>query len=539
MAIAICGIYFLKKLNRSNWLIAQVLIGVFLALPSLVILSVLLGPYSETWIHLRNTLLINYVANSTILMVGVGLGTIFIGVGTAWLVAMCEFPGRNFLNWGLLLPLAMPTYIIAYAYTDLLDVLGPIQAALRIALDWKVGEYVFPPIRSIGGAIFVMSFVLYPYVYLLARIAFLNQSGGLIETGRSLGLNSWQCFWKIALPIARPAIVAGLSLALMETLADFGTVEYFGISVFTTGIFRTWYGLGDLQTAAQLSAMLLLAVLVLMMLERISREKLRFFNPSENLGIRRHQLSKALGNFCCFLAFIPVCIGFLFPALRLLVLATENGLSSINLDFLTLIWNSFSIATSSAALCLSLALLLVYGKRLASGKISVAALRLSTSGYAIPGTVIAIGVLMVFSIIDDAIDIFLSGSILALLFAYTVRFIALSAQSIESGLEQIRPNIDESSQILGATSFKTIRSIHFPLIRGSMITASLLVFVDVLKELPATLILRPFDFNTLAVKTYELAGDERLADASLPALTIVLAGIIPVMLLTKNLSGRG
>ena len=529
----------MAKLKSSNWLLGQVLIGIFLALPSLFILSDLLGPYSETWEHLRDTVLISYIANSTILLVGVGLGTLFIGVGTAWLVAMCEFPGRNFLSWGLLLPLAMPTYIIAYAYTDLMDVLGPIQTGLRMAFDWEVGEYVFPPIRSIGGAIFVMSFVLYPYVYLLARIAFLNQSGSLIETGRSLGLNSWQCFRKIALPIARPAIVAGLSLALMETLADFGTVEYFGIGVFTTGIFRTWYGLGDLQTASQLSAMLLLAVLALMMLERISREKLRFYNPTKNLRTSRHQLSKALGNFCFSLGMIPVCVGFLFPALRLLALSAKDGLSSINLDFLVLIWNTFSIAASASILCLSLAVLLVYGKRLTSGKISAAALRLATSGYAIPGTVIAIGVLMVLSFIDHVTNVFVSGSILALLFAYTVRFIAISTQSIESGLEQIRPNIDESSQILGATSFRMIRSIHFPLIRGSMITASLLVFVDVLKELPATLILRPFDFNTLAVKTYELAGDERLADASLPALTIVMAGIIPVILLTKNLSKTG
>ncbi len=529
----------MKKLNRYYWLIAQVLIGISLALPSLVILSHLFAPYSETWIHLRNTVLPDYITNSIILLVGVGLGTTFLGVGAAWLIAMCEFPGRNFLNWGLLLPLAMPSYIIAYAYTDLLDVLGPIQTALRYVFDWEVGNYNFPPIRSIGGAIFVMSFVLYPYIYLLARIAFRNQSIDLIETGRSLGLNSWQCFWRIALPIARPAIVAGLSLALMEALADFGTVEYFGVHVFTTGIFRTWYGLGDLQTAAQLSAMLLIVVLALMTLERISRQKLRFYDQSLNLRVRRHRISKYVGYFCCFLVFIPVCIGFFFPAARLLVLAIESGFSSINLEFIALIWNTFSVALLASLLCISLAIILVYGKRLVSGKISATCLRLATSGYAIPGTVIAIGILMVLLTIDRVLNIFLTGSILALLFAYTARFIALSAQSIESGLEQISPSIDESSQMLGVTSFKTIRSIHFPLLRGSIMTASLLVFVDVLKELPATLILRPFDFNTLAVKTYELAGDERLSDASLPALTIVLAGIIPVILLTRNISRAG
>ncbi len=539
---------FRRLASGSYWRVALVATAAVLSVPVLVIVASLLQPYSSAWQHLADTVLGDYLTNSALLMLGVGVGTFLLGVSAAWLTAMCEFPGRRFFTWALLLPMAIPAYIIAYTYTGLLDFGGPVQSALRDTFGWGYGDYYFPEIRSLGGAICMLSLVLYPYVYLLVRVAFLEQSTAVLEASRSLGKTPWQTLFQVALPMARPAIVAGLSLALMETLADYGTVEYFGVSAFTTGIFRTWYGLGELGTAAQLSAVLLLFVFVLIVLERWSRRRMRFHHHAAQAEPSRIQLSGVRAALAFGLALTIFSFGFLLPAGQLSVWVVGSWQSGASENFLNLVVNSFALAAVAALACLALALLLGYGKRLHPGSVEQGAVRISSMGYAVPGTVIAVGVLIPFAWLDTAIDdlarqwfnvstgLLLSGTLFALVFAYVVRFLSVSLQSVEAGLAKIRPSIDESARSLGRSPGGVLRDIHLPMLRGSLLTALLLVFVDVLKELPTTLILRPFNFNTLAVRTYELASDERLAEAALPALAIVAIGLLPVILLTRSIT---
>jgi iron(III) transport system permease protein len=512
-----------------------------------VIIASLLGPYSDTWGHLIDTVLAEYVLNSMLLMLGVGAGTLVLGVSAAWLTAMCEFPGRRFFSWALLLPMAMPAYIIAYTYTGMLDYAGPAQTLLRDSFGWSFGDYWFPQIRSLGGAICMLSLVLYPYVYLLVRVAFLEQSTAVLEASRNLGKTPWQTLFLVALPLARPAIAAGVSLALMETLADYGTVAYFGVSTFTTGIFRTWYGLGELQTAAQLAAFMLLFVFTLLILEKRSRARLRFHKSSARSFPARIPLRgwRAAISFAIALGILTA--GFLLPAAQLGFWAAGSYADVLDQAFLQLVGNSFLLAATASLCCLLLALLLGYGRRLYPGRAETIATRVAGMGYAVPGTVIAVGVLIPFAWIDNSIDswlrqqfgvssgLLLSGTLAALVFAYVVRFLAVSLQTVEAGLARIRPGIDETARSLGHSPLAVLRRIHLPMLQGSLLTALLLVFVDVLKELPTTLILRPFNFNTLAVRAHELASDERLAAAALPAIAIVLIGLLPVILMNRSM----
>jgi iron(III) transport system permease protein len=527
------------------WRASLILVAILIATPVLVIIASLAQPFSDVWQHLLDTVLKDYVTNSLLLMLGVGVGTLLLGVSGAWLTAMCEFPGRKIFNWALLLPMAMPAYIIAYTYTGLLDFAGPLQSALRDSFELGYGDYWFPQIRSLGGAICMLSLVLYPYVYLLSRVAFMEQSTAVLEASRTLGRGPWRTLFEVALPLARPAIIAGLSLALMETLADYGTVEYFGVNTFTTGIFRTWYGLGELQTAAQLSALLLLFVFALVILERWSRIRMRYHLNSARAKPSRLKLTGWRAGLSFSLIFVTVFLGFILPACQLLLWSLPNWGTALDSDFFQLVGNSFLLAGMASVCCLVIALLLSYGKRLHPGKLEVSSVRISGMGYSVPGTVIAVGVLIPFAWFDNRVDEFLSqyfdissglllsGTVAALVFAYVVRFLSVSLQSVESGLLKIRPTIDESARSLGLSPMRVLRRVHIPMLRGSLLTALILVFVDVLKELPTTLILRPFNFNTLAVRSYELASDERLADAATPALAIVLIGLIPVILMTR------
>jgi iron(III) transport system permease protein len=524
-------------------------VALLLALPVLVVLGYALVPSQEVWRHLAETVLADYVTNSLLLMVGVAIGTLVGGVGTAWLTSMCQFPGRGVFEWALLLPMAMPAYIIAYTYTGMLDFAGPVQTAIRDWTGWGYGDYWFPEIRSLEGAAVMLALVLYPYVYLLTRAAFLSQSLCVLDVSRTLGNGPWRTFFTVALPLARPAIVAGLSLALMETLADYGTVQYFGVATFTTGIFRTWFGLDDAAAAAQLSAMLLGFVFVLIAVERFSRREARYHHTSQrHQAIQRHRLrgwhAAAAMAFCL----LPLALGFLLPAGQLAVWAFTVAETRLDADFLRLIANSLKLAALAALLALVLALLLGYGRRLQPTRAVSAAVRLAGLGYAVPGTVIAVGVIIPFAWIDNSVDawmraqfgvstgLILSGTLIALLFAYLVRFLAVALQTVEAGLGQIRPSMDEAGRSLGYRPGQVLARVHIPMLRGTLLTAVLLVFVDVLKELPATLILRPFNFNTLAVRAYELASDERLADTAPAALTIVLAGLVPVILLSRSIT---
>ena len=532
---------------RDIWRWAVLLPALLLALPVLVIFASLLTPQTDIWQHLRQTVLADYVLNSMLLAGGTGLGALFIGTGTAWLVSQYQFVGRRYLEWLLLLPLAMPAYIIAYTYTGMLDFAGPLQSLLRELTGWRYGDYWFPEIRSLGGAVLMLTLVLYPYVYMLARTAFREQSLSLLEASRTLGLTPRQHFWQVALPLARPAILTGTALAMMEAFADYGTVQYFGVATFTTGIFRTWFGMGSQLAAAQLAAMLTGFVLMLLLLERWSRRKVRYYHQGQRslAGLRR-QLTLPKQLVLLVVCLLPLLLGFVVPALQLCHWALSNYQLTLNSQFASLVWNSFTLAALAAVIAVVLALLFAYGKRLRRDVFVQAPVRLAALGYAVPGTVIAIGVMLPLAYLDGQIDLLaerwfgvrtgliFSGTLFALLLAYSVRFLAVSLHSVEAGLERIKPSMDNAARSLGCSPLQVLQKVHVPLLRGSVLTALLLVFVDVLKELPATLLLRPFNFNTLAVRTYELASDERLADAALPALAIVLVGLLPVILLARS-----
>ena len=523
--------------------------ALILSLPILTIAFSVFEPPGENWQHLKDTVLPEYLGNSLLLTFGVGSGTLLIGVSTAWLTAMCRFPGKNLFVWLLLLPMAMPAYIVAYTYTGMFDFAGPVQTTIRDWTGWRYQEYYFPQIRSMGGAIAMLSLVLYPYVYLLGRSTFLEQSVGVMEVSRTLDCGPWTVFYRVALPLARPAIVAGLSLALMETLADYGTVAYFGLGVFTTGIFRTWFGLGDYTSAAKLAALLMLFVFALIIMERVSRNKAQYHNSSGKLtrfSEYRLQGFKAWGAFA--ICAIPIFLGFFLPAAQLSLWAMETWSEMVDDRFFELIRNSFLLGLGAALISVILALFLGYGKRILPGKTTIVSIRTASIGYAIPGTVIAVGVIIPFAWLDVRIDafmkssfgissgLFFSGTIVAVMFAYVVRFLAISLQTVESGLDKIKPSMDDAARSLGYRPRETLFKIHIPLMKSSTLTALMIVFVDVMKELPATLILRPFDFNTLAVRAFELASDERLADSSTAALTIVIVGLLPVIFLSKTIS---
>jgi len=537
-------------LKRHGLSFFAVTVAALLMLPVLVILSYLIKADGALWQHMFETVLNDYLINSLLLLLGVGSGVLLLGVPTAWLTSMCDFPGRRWLSWALLLPLAVPAYIIAYTYTGLLDFAGPVQTWIRDITGLGYGDYWFFEIRSLGGAIVMMSLVLYPYVYLMARAAFLEQSVSSIEVGCSLGYSRWRALWSLALPMARPAIVAGLSLALMETLADYGTVQYFGVSTFTTGIFRTFYGYGDTAAAAQLAASLLAFVILLVMLERYSLRRARYHSAAESRA--RADLIPLTGSkafLALMICLVPLGFGFVIPAGQLLWWAVFEA-EPLGWEFVNLAWNSFCLAFLAALVAVTLAILLAYAQRAWPIKPVRGVLAMSGFGYALPGTIIAIGVLIPLAWIDhriialfegwgwDSPGLILSGSLIALLFAYTVRFLAVALGSVQAGLEKIKPSLDYAGRSMGHSPLAILRKIHVPLMRSSVLTAVLIVFVDVLKELPATLILRPFNFNTMAVRAYELASDERLVDAAPASIMIVLVGLIPVLLLHASIARR-
>ncbi|MEZ5841238.1 MAG: iron ABC transporter permease [Hyphomicrobiales bacterium] len=535
--------------RKSVWQGAVLALAAMIGLPVAVVLAVALAPAGDVWRHLAGTVLGDYVANSLLLMAGVAIGTFIGGVGCAWLASMCEFPGRRVFEWALLLPMALPAYIIAYTYTGLLEFAGPVQTGLRDLFGWQYGDYWFPNVRSLGGAVVMLSLVLYPYVYLLARAAFLSQSICVLDVARTLGNGPWRTFFTVALPLARPAIVAGMSLALMETLADYGTVQYFGVPTFTTGIFRTWYGLNDVAAAAQLATILLAFVVALVVLERLSRRRARFHHTTgRHQDIRRIRLSGLKAAAAFLFCFIALAFGFLVPAGQLAWWSVLVAGREVDARFLLLLWHSVELGAIAAVLSVAIALFLGYARRLFGTRKIRLAVDFAGMGYAVPGTVIALGVVIPFAFLDNRIDavmratfgvstgLFLTGTIIALVSAYIVRFLAVSLQTVNAGLDRIRPSLDEAGRSLGLRPAEVVRRIHVPMLEGSLLTALLLVFVDVLKELPATLILRPFNFNTLAVRAFEMASDERLAEAGPAALTIVAAGIIPVVVLSRSIT---
>ena len=528
------------------WALLALPLAALLAAALLAVLAAAAGPVGAASRYIAGTTLPEMLGNSALLALGVGAITAALGTLTAWLVTACRFPGRRVLEVALLLPMAMPAYVCGYAYTWLLDVAGPVQTALRDATGLRWGQYWFPEIRSLPGAALMLGLVLYPYVYLLCRTAFTQQSLGLVEAARMLGHSLAGCFFRLALPMARPAIAGGVALALMETLADFGTVQHFGIRTFTTGVYEAWFSLGDRGAASQLAACLMGLAALLLVFERASRGGRRFHPTTAREAPLRPAPLRGWRAAAAFLACaLPVALGFLVPAGTLLVLMLQVGDPLSPERFLPFARNSMTLAALAALLAVLLAALLGWAARLHPRASQRAALRIAGLGYALPGSVIAVGTLVPLGLFDNALDgwmrarfgistgLLLSGGIAALVFAYLVRFLAVALSAVEAGLARLRPSLREAARSLGAGPAGAVLRVELPLARGSLLTAGLLVFVDTMKELPATLIIRPFDFDTLAVRVHNLAADERLAEASTSALLIVLAGLLPVLALTR------
>lgn len=540
----------LQKLEQlDRWTLFAFAVAAIIGAPILTVILLALTDTSDIWEHLFSTVLGTYVEQTLLLMIGVGTGTMVLGTGTAWLVTMCRFPGSKIFEWALLLPLAVPSYVLAFVITDQLEYAGTFQSTLRDLFGWsRPQDYWFPEIRSMSGAVVVMTLVLYPYVYLLARAAFLEQSVCALEVARTLGKSAWGSFVSVALPLARPSIVVGVTLVLMEVLNDFGTVDYFAVQTFTAGIFDVWLNMNSVRGAAQLSTVLLTFVLVLIVLERVARQGRRFHSTSTKYSeLPSYRLNGARALAAILMCGLPVMLGFILPATILLGYALQFYQETLSADYFRFVFNSLMLSTSAAIIAVIIGLMLAYAVRLSASPWIKVAARAASIGYAVPGAILAVGVLWPIGAFDTLVSEFgdfvgigigavLTGTIAPVLYGYLVRFLALAYGAAEASLGRVTPNMDGAARTLGATPFGALKSVHFPLMRGSLITAGILVFVDCMKELPLTIILRPFNFDTLATFVYQYASDELLEESALGALTIVGAGIIPVILLSITIT---
>jgi len=533
------------RLPRGPWPLAAGAVALVVATPILVVVSSLVTPSLDIWSHLWQTQLLELIWNTLTLSVGVGGGVVLLGTGLAWLVTMYRFPGRAVFEWLLILPLAVPAYVIGFVYRGLFDYTGPVQSGLRRVFGPGIW---FPDIASFGGVVLVMTLVFYPYVYLLARTAFLEQSETTLEAARALGARRTAVFWRVALPLARPSIVAGLSLAVMEALADFGTVAIYGYNTFTVAIYRVWFGLFNRQAATELASLLLLFTGAIYAIERSWRGRARFYQterkarppaPTMLTGWRAWAASGAAGAV--------VGVSFLLPVTQLAIW-TVTGLTGPDFDdrYPGFMVNTVTLGAFAAILAVGAAVLVAYGLRLSRSRIVATCARIASMGYALPGSVIAVGVLGPLAFVDHGLDallrhtvgissgLLLTGSMGGLVFAYLVRFLAVSVQTVEASLVKVTPSMDMAGRSLGLSPGGVLRRIHLPLIRGGLCTGAILVFVDVIKEMPATLLLRPFGYETLAVRIWQFTSESFWEAAALPALTIVAAGMLPVLILARS-----
>ncbi|HEH9401465.1 TPA: iron ABC transporter permease [Aeromonas sobria] len=540
-------------MKNFGWITGSWATALLLGLPVIALLFSAFSAEGDLFRHLVDTVLLDYLANTLGLVVGVVLLSLLFGVPTAWLVAMCQVPGRRALQWALMLPMAMPSYIVAYVYTDLLDYSGPLQAGLRDIFGWNSPvDYWFPAIRSLGGAAWVLALVLFPYVYLLTRASFLEQSVSLIHSSRLLGCTPWQSFRRLSLPLARPAIMVAVSLVAMETLADFATVHFFAINTLTTAVYDTWLGYGSLATAAKLSCLMLLAVVLLIALERRSRSRQQVFQKSmgheQPLRYPLKGIRRALAGLWCWGL---VLAGFALPFVILLDYGVRYFELSWTPEFVRFAGNSLLISALTALLAMGIALLLGFFRRLDGGIKSLLPLRIAAMGYAMPGTVLAIGVLVPLTALDFAINdlaewlgrqgpgLLLTGTITAIVFGYLVRFVAIAIGSVESSMGKISPSLDMAARSLGQGDGAMLRRVHLPLVRRGLFAGAMLVFIESMKELPAALLLRPFNFDTLATHVYQFVSDEMLERGALGAIVIVLVGLLPLIWVNRSLDRPG
>ncbi len=528
-----------KSLRPLSRIAATVAVLAVLA-PILVVVFSWGSDQTEIWQHLIATQLSGLLRNTLVLLVGVGLSVSLLGISLAWLVVMCDFPGRAKFEWLLMLPMAVPAYVLAFVVLGLFDFTGPLQTFLSRQLGLPLVD-----VRHEVIVILVLALVLYPYVYMLSRSAFLSQSSDTIEAARSLGASAWGGFFRVALPMARPAIIAGVSLALMETLADFGTVAVFNYDTFTTAIYKAWFGFFSLQAAAQLASLLLLFVALTLLGEKRLRGKRRYVQGGKLHHHFRHELSPVRGWLVTVYCLLVLLVAFFLPVAQMLIWAFEVGAEQIDGRFLSLLWHSLSLALQAAMITVAIAALLSFTRWRASAR-QRTFFDLAQLGYALPGSVLAVGVVISFTAIEQQVLFplqsalgldnrsLLVGTVLALLAAYWIRFLAVASGPIDAALLRIKPSIPDAARTLGATPLQVLWRVYLPMLRPGLLTAAILVFVDVIKEMPATLLLRPYGWDTLAVRIYEMTSEGEWQRAALPALTIVLLGLVPVIISIKR-----
>ncbi|MGL6258422.1 ABC transporter permease [Vibrio sp. WXL210] len=530
------------------WKTSSLACALLLVLPILAIFFTAAGDADDVFAHLMLTVMPTYVVNTLVLVGGVMFLSLLLGIPSAWLMAMCRVPGAGVLQWALVLPLAMPGYIVGYIFTDWFDFAGPVQIMLRDMTGWGPGEYWFPDIRTLAGATWVLSLVLYPYVYLLARAAFMEQNVSLLQSARLLKCSTWESFVRISLPLARPSIAVGLSLVAMETIGDFGTVNYFSVSTLTTAVYDTWLGYSSLSAAAKISAVMLVFVVVLLSAERYSRRRQKLFQTTfsshEDVRYELHGWKKWLAAAWCWGL---VTIAFILPLGQLIKYAMAYFEQSWTSQFKEYAINSLQVSISAAVIATAVAIVVNFNHRLKASRSNVAAMRLSSMGYAVPGTVLAIGILVPVIALDHLVNdiarwmewgrpgLIFSGSMFAIVFAMVVRFSAVAIGSIESSLSKVSPSLDMASRTMGCDSNRMLWRVHLPLIRRGALIAGLLVFIEAMKELNAALLLRPFNFETLATYVYNFASDEQLELAAMPAVLLVLVGLIPLIVINRSL----
>lgn len=536
------------KEKNYLWKTSSGVLALLLVLPILAIFTTAVGETNELFSHLMSTVMPTYAFNTVALVAGTMALSLLFGIPSAWVMAMCRIPGERVLQWALVLPLAMPGYIVGYIFTDWFDFAGPIQILLRDLTGWGPGDYWFPDIRTLTGAIIVLSLVLYPYVYLLCRAAFMEQNVSLLQSARLLKCSPWESFRRISLPLVRPSIAVGLSLVAMETVGDFGTVSYFAVNTLTTAVYDTWLGYSSLTAAAKISAIMLVVVILLLSTERYSRRKQKLFqNQFSSREDFRYQLTgwkKWLAVSWCWGL---VCVAFIFPLGQLVIYAYKYFAQSWTAEFREYALNSLYVSLTAAVIGVLVALIVNFCQRVNPGRKSLAFMRLSSMGYAVPGTVLAIGVMVPVLFMDHLVNdvakymdwgrpgLIFSGSMFALIFAMVVRFSAVAIGSIESSLSKVSPSLDMASRTMGCNANTMLWRVHFPLVRRGALIAGLLVFIESMKELNAALLLRPFNFETLATYVYNFASDEHLELAAMPAVLLVLVGLVPLVIVNRSL----
>ncbi|BAJ00750.1 ABC transporter permease [Shewanella violacea] len=535
-------------LSRT-WSLAGYLIAAIIILPLLAIIAQAFVPDEDVFGHLFNTVLPTYIANTILLMLGVCIFALLIATPAAWLVAKCQFPGRKMFQWALLLPLAMPAYVVAYVYTDLLDYAGPVQKMLRLWFDWQApGDYYFPEVRSLGGASVVLALVLFPYIYLLARTAFMEQSSSLQHASRVMGCGPWQSFWRLSLPMARPALAVGASLVAMETAADFATVSYFAVPTLTTAVYDTWLGYGSLSAAAKLSAIMLLVVFSMIGFERFARRKQQLFQkqsgPNESSVSKLTGINAGLATAYCSLLLL---FSFLLPFAILLQYSWDYFDESWNAAFWQYSFNSLYIAAIVSVIAVFIGVLLIFIRRISPRASDILPSRLASTGYALPGTVLAIGILVPFTMLDFAVNdlyeyfgqagpgLVFTGSVFIIIFAFCIRFSAIAIGSVENSYKRISPSLDMAAITMGLKPKALLWRVHMPLLRKGIFAGLLLVFIECMKELPAALLLRPVGFENLATYVFQFVSDEQLEQGALAAIVIVLVGLVPLIYLNRSL----